>query len=175
MPQFPISSGSAHIPVLLWAHCSPRQAWFKGSQVMKSLPHHLNVCFPQIAPFKVENSQKKIKLAPLSSSWRFKSLSPLQTRLKWRIAGAKLGSRNGAPEGPCGERALPGASSATESLCQTQNTQNKWCVFTANQPDSSLQTEVGVFKTNSGQKCLFCLQDFALQVVVSEDGIFQPA
>lgn len=86
---------------------------------MKSLPHHLTICFPQIAPFKVENSQKKMKLAPLNSSWRFKSLSPLQTSLKWRIPGAKLGSRNGAPEGPREERASPEASSGTESLCQT--------------------------------------------------------
>lgn len=67
----PNISGSAHIPGLLGAHCSPSQAWFKGSQVMRSLPHHLTVWFPQIAPFKVENSLKKMKLAALSSSWRF--------------------------------------------------------------------------------------------------------
>lgn len=86
---------------------------------MKSLPHHLTICFPQIAPLKVKNSWKKMTLAPLSSSWRFKSLSPLQTTQKWRIPGAKLGSGNGAPEGPHGERASPEASSRTESLCQT--------------------------------------------------------
>lgn len=91
------------IPLRLWAHCSPSQPWFKGSQVMKSPPHHLTICFPQIAPFKVRNSQKKMKLAPLNSSWKFKSLSLLQTALKWRIPGAKLGSRNGAPEGHMGK------------------------------------------------------------------------
>lgn len=60
-----------------------------------------------------------MKLAPLGSNWRFRSLSLLQSTLKWRMAGAKLGSRNGAPECPRGERALPEASPRTERLCQT--------------------------------------------------------
>lgn len=54
-------------------------------------------------------------------------------------------------------------------------TQNKWCVFTANQSDSFLLSSVRVFKTNSEQKYLFCLQGFAFQIAVSKDGIFQTA
>lgn len=47
-----------------------------------------------------------MKLAPLSSSWRFKSLSLLQTTLKWRIPGAELEAEMGhqkvhVGKGPC--------------------------------------------------------------------------
>lgn len=63
----------ATIPWIQWFCTHPTVAvstlfpkslpWFKGSPVMKSLPHHLTICFPQIELlFKVKNSWRKMKL-----------------------------------------------------------------------------------------------------------------